>query len=433
MANILSLEEFRRAMGLHPWHFHGLANSLIPEANGCGTIFPEYSWQKQDVVGRSEVREAIEIAESKLADYLGYYPAPHYASATLPFPPYMQRDMWRTAYADGSGRLTGVRLPEGKVLALGTEKLALIGQAPVSYVDLDGDGLNESFSLAISLTDTSIVESEIALFFQDGDVPAEFTQDRREVAPILTEITSGIGCGGCNIATVTGKAWTLVRPILYEGVLVPDDGIDPSVIGNFVVALDVYRRTTDGSGNSVTTSQSTLHWEAQPWPDWCTVCTASGGGSSDPGLEAQAVARCGIRDSENGIVLPAEAVYNSTAGTWSTGWDLNSWCRLPDRVTVRYRAGVARDSRNQISRPWQTLIARMACAEVGRPIYACAEANREVYRWQFDLAQNQGANDEAYGFTPQSIMDCPLGTRRGQVWAYQQIQNLQQLPGVAVG
>lgn len=428
MANILPLEDFRRAMGLHPWHWWGMSNTLTPQTAACPTVAPEYAWQKPDVVGRAEIREAIESAESKLAEYLGYYPAPHYGIATLPFPQYRQRDLWRYGYEDPSGRWIGVRLPEGKVLALGRERRTLLGSPRVAYSDPDGDGLDELATATLLIADTTILASDIACYFASTDLAANTVEPYR-IEPLQISLTAGVGG---NTATITGPAWIFVRPILYEGVGLDEEGLDPSLAATFVGTIDVYHRYTDENGTAVDTAQCTLHWETQPWPEWCEL-GASPAGSSDPGLEARAAGRCGIRDAENGIVLPAEAVYDPTTATWASGYDLTEWVRLPDRVTVRYLAGVDRDSYNRINRSMQTLVARMAAAEVGRPIYACAEANREVYRWQFDLDQSSGANDEMYGFTPQAALSCPFGTRRGHVWAYQQVQNLQQLPGIAVG
>src|SRR6185369_16921871 len=99
------------------------------------------------------------------------------------------------------------------------------------------------------------------------------------------------------------------------------------------------------------------------------------------------------------------------------------------RVTVRYLAGFPLASDGQMQEPYRTMVARLAAAELARPICACDEANRELYRWQFDLARTAGSGDEAYGAVSAEDLNNPFGTRRGHVYAWKQVKNLRQLRG----
>jgi len=82
-----------------------------------------------------------------------------------------------------------------------------------------------------------------------------------------------------------------------------------------------------------------------------------------------------------------------------------------------------------MDRKFQVAVARMAAAELARPICACDEANRELYRWQFDLARTGGANDESYGAVSATDLDNPFGTRRGHVYAWRMIKEIRNLVG----
>jgi hypothetical protein len=79
---------------------------------------------------------------------------------------------------------------------------------------------------------------------------------------------------------------------------------------------------------------------------------------------------------------------------------------------------------------WRVTVARLAAAELARPICACDEANREIFRWQFDLARTAGAGDEAYGAIAAGDLDNPFGTRRGHVYAWRQVKQLRQQLGI---
>jgi ribosomal protein L9 len=93
-------------------------------------------------------------------------------------------------------------------------------------------------------------------------------------------------------------------------------------------------------------------------------------------------------------------------------------------------AGFPLDAERQaMARKFQTVVARLAMAELARPVCACESANRELHNWQFDLARSAGSNDETFGFISREDLANPLGTRRGAVFAWKQIRNLRQTVG----
>lgn len=99
---------------------------------------------------------------------------------------------------------------------------------------------------------------------------------------------------------------------------------------------------------------------------------------------------------------------------------------------MRVRAGWPLDSDGQMARIYQTVVARLAAAELARPICGCESANRELARWQFDLARSGGANDEVYGAVSAGDLDNPLGTRRGHIAAWRFIRQRQDVRGFLV-
>jgi hypothetical protein len=70
--------------------------------------------------------------------------------------------------------------------------------------------------------------------------------------------------------------------------------------------------------------------------------------------------------------------------------------------------------------------------ELARPLCACDEANRELYRWQFDLARTGGSNDESYTSVSAADLDNPFGTRRGHVYAWRFVNDRRNLIGFSI-
>ena len=422
MSPLLPIESFRNTIGYHPYHFWGLSNATVPVTSACNDIVHKYSWQSDGSVGRNDIQSAIETAEARLLEILGYAPAPHYASQTLAFPRYLDKRLDNMSNRGSDGRWLTVRLKEGHTQEVGVETLTLIEDSTVSFSDSDGDGVNDTFTLTTIATTTETDKSKIAVYFKAADrLDSDSVGDSWRILPVKVTIN------GNGTVTVKGKSWLLVKPIEYEGVDVV--GLDPATMTKFVTSLEVYRRWTNGGGNTTATSQAVLTWETFPYPHWAYPCCDAAiysDGTTDPASIADSIARCGIRDSTLGIVNPAKAVYDSSSGLWNAvSWGV---AKPPDKVTVRYLSGWPLVN-GEMDRKWQIVVARLAAAELAGKICACDTANRELYRWQFDLARSAGVNDEQYSIS-QNDLDNPLGTRAGQVAAWKVAKNERILIGV---
>lgn len=421
--NLLPLESFRQQFQFHPWHFWGLSDSALLKAyEGCSPLTRQYAWQNSDAASRSEIVRAIETAEQRLYDELDFWPAPVYDSETLAYP-------WR---GQAWGRWGTVQLASHFVQAAGVEALTSISAgAAVVYSDTDGDSYDDTFTvgpIATSVTDPA----EIAVYFAatdrfDGPDWSADAGERWRVQPVRVAISGGS-------VTIKGPAWLLIRPILYEGVTnIGANGLDVATAGNFATTLDVYRRFTDANGTTADTAQAAIVWETRPCHGWwcgCDGCSSPAttlGSPRDPAATAVALGRVALRDAEHGIVSVGEAVYNTATGIWSE--ECPAWCDAPDRVVVRTLAGYPLDRRGQMAPYWQTVVARFAAAELARPICGCEDANRELARWQFDVARTSGAADEAYGAISAEDLNNPYGTRRGHIFAWRAVQSRQSLRG----
>jgi hypothetical protein len=100
----LSLEEWRRQMGLHPFHFWGMADdAVLRVTQQSDPVLRQYAYQDLDNVGRADIIEAIRAAEQKLRDYLNFRPGPQYVEATIPWPRTGDTRMMRTGPWDARG------------------------------------------------------------------------------------------------------------------------------------------------------------------------------------------------------------------------------------------------------------------------------------------------------------------------------------------
>ena len=418
MSNLLSLENFRRVIAYHPWHFWQLADTeIIPVTSNCNTIVRQYAWQNTDAGGRVDILEAIEHAESSLAELLTFWPMPRYAEATRQYPQFLDRGIWKVSHADADGRWMDQKIPsEGFIQAMGPESLTLLGSQAVTLSDADGDSLDEIFTLAgVATTETD--PDNIAVYFSSAD-RLDDVLDNWRILPVEVTISGGS-------VVITGKSWQIVRNILYEGAA--SVSIDPTVAGNYAATLDVYVRKTNVVGITNDEAQALLIWETNPYPNWAICCSSDSvsDSSTDPAAEAMGIARAGIRNSEMGIVNFGRSDYNATTGIWSAvNWGI---CRPPDRVTFRYYAGYPLVN-GDMAKKMQVAVARLAAAELTNKIAACDVSSREMHKWQFDLSRSN--LPEEYAFFSQNDLENPLGTRRGHVYAWKFVKEFRNMPAL---
>lgn len=418
----LALSEWYDIMGINPWHGFQLSNELMPIDSKCNTITCERAWMDADRVGRYEIRRAINRAEELLFQYLNYWPTKRFREVTLQYPRLGNHALHRFVNSDPTGHWISLQMPEGQIQSLGYKAESTPVLADVVYSDLDGDGLFETATIVASVP-LGTLPSEVIVQFDSLDLGA-----LTESPDIPTRKVTVVG----TTATIIIDSWNLVCPDKYQKAkcvplnpnsfyVVNPNNPKPPKPHQYTLVFDVnvFRRRADPTGTTQDTAQAVLIWESQPYPAWSRCCYNFGSDrSSDPSAVRYAIARGGIRDSSAGIIYLGDSVYDQDSQTWS---GRISWleCRAPDRVIVRYEAGSTDNA-------WKTVIARLAAAELTRPICACTNANKELAEWQWDLSRN-GGTDEVYS-SPQDLTN-PLGARRGHIHAWRSIQRLQRTIG----
>lgn len=417
-APLLPLDTFRQAISFAPYAFWGLAGAEVPINSQCNTAVFEYAYQGSALAGRSEIREALYNAEARLRTLLGFPVAPTYLEETVKYPAYFDQRMTRMTPIDPTGGWVSVQLPDSYVQAVGVESLTLIEETPVTYSDEFNTGVNDTFTLSFATDETD--PAKIAIYFAEADrFDDTETSERWRIEPVDIAIDSGT-------CTVTGRAYLLVKPILYQGFTIART-LDPSIDSNFVLTLAAYTRTTDPNGTTVDDAQGTFIWDSVPSFNWWGWCCAI---PNDPAAVAKAIARVGIRNASNGIVIPGEAVYNTDTQEWHQ--TIPPWygiCHPPVEVTVRYVAGYPLTPQGKMDPRLARAVSYLAMAELPDRICACEAANRALWYYQQDM--NRVGNNQAEQFaTTRQMLNNPLGNRRGHWYAWNEVQMLRQVRGV---
>lgn len=352
-----SLEALRRFLSWHPWHFWQLAHStLAPITKECSDIIMEYAWQSADAIGRSEMRRSLADAERILMTWLRFPVVP--TSIEHEVHPYTRGP---------------IQLHNGKILALGAKVDTLIGQITPTFMDADGDGLNERWTATIATTATDASSLVVRIRTNNQPEGARDDQDRWNIETTVT-ISGGI-------ATISGSSWLLVKPMLYERT--GAQALDLTDAATFITSLDVFVRTYD--------STAVANYTRNGVP----VAGPTSGSWS-------------IVNAKNGAIR-----FSSTCGY---AWECNGY---PTHISISYLAG-------DQTGDWNSILCKLALAEMARPICGCTSANREVERWQRDYSISTADRFQMRT----TVMDNQLGTREGHAAAWEAIQKNKRMIGV---
>lgn len=241
-----------------------------------------------------------------------------------------------------------------------------LGEKTVTLEDMDSDGIKETAVVTIDAP----VNGDVRLRFMEADLGAAPNRDLRPYSVEGTKIKL--------------HAYSIVRPTRVEG---PTPvAMDPDANGVLATSLRVLVDSYDAQ------KAATVHYTDGSTRDFPVVISHGEG----------------------------RAAYRLDYGDC---FDFQGDCRLPMKVTVRGVFGVTDGS-------WDRVVARLAAANMARPICACSAANRELFNWQFDLS-TVGASDVLYQ-TPADAEN-PFGSRRGQVHAWRFVQDNAVKTGFIAG
>jgi hypothetical protein len=423
---LLPLATYAKIMGLNPMHFAGAVaptHDLMP-TNACNDIWHKYEWQDSDKVSLWEVAEEIQTAEEEIANFIGYYPAPYWIENELiPYPRVFARDQ-RGNGRNIQTRAKAIHTKRAKFINPGQRTLSLVGTATtvggsLAYTDEDSDGYYETATVTLPTTLTDI--SELKLFFTGLNGQLEW-----EIRPVRSKELSG-----GNVVFVL-DSWLLIDPDLYEALPTSAGAlaIDVSTVANFVTSVEVYREYIDTTQASVQ-----FYWENGYLANTLITCPTCG------------TIGCTVcdYDSQDGCAIARNhdmgeiAVYPASYDSENTAWNAVSWvtCTEPHIVRISYLSGAQSQeylqsrTHDPLSLSWAQVIAWIATARLPRPLCSCGVVQDRVNYLARDMAHFLAG--DTFFLTPDA-MNCPFGTRRGEVMAWRRMLKLtpEKRLGVAV-
>jgi len=365
-------------MGIDPYHFGGAAGSNVhPIVSTCGDIYPQYSWQvPDDLVSREEIAMAIFNAEQDLKRTLGYSPAlawetgePYYYGGNRQYamPPY--------------------KLRFGHLRSGGRRAVTRIGTYPLTWLDTNGDGFNETAAFTMAIATCSddgvpIPQRELKVYFEGKGGAQEW-----EIRSPRASVNNG------GFITTYLDAYLLFDPILTHAPTsnAGFNAIDLENPASYVTRVDVYREWADTS-TAIETNQPGCEW------DVTTGCMKIG-------------------NRELGMVMPSM----SDGGACFTSYepmDVRNWYWAGD-VSDEYERNETNDP---LSEYWAQTITWMATARLEKNVCSCSNVREVADGLRRNVAASSSNGGNAYNAI-ETIAN-PFGTRVGEVRAWGRAMNM---------
>lgn len=422
---LLSLGQYAKIMGINPAHFFGTtSNTAFPVSYRCSDVWPEYSWQNNDVVSRAAVAREIESAEYEVKNILGYWPAPKWVPAE-------KREYARyfrpSAVGIGNSNVAGfprtVTLSSGKFIAPGQRAVVLVGTATVAggelvYSDDDGDNVDETAT--ITLTISAAAQAIINASWYSFD-PAQWILGYTGGTDLTDAIRDPVSCAisGATL-TLVYRRWQLIDRDLYEAYPQANEefsAISLDIDGNFLTSVSVYLEYPDYATRSAEIVWNPTHL--------CSFCDGSGCTACQYAVQDG----CAIATNNvTGIVFATPATYDSAAESWTAA--SLSQARAPDSLRVWYLAGDMSDpfvsGRTLSPMKWAIAqaIAFMVTARLERPLCGCGNVRALSEELRTDLTLQSSAGN--FVIASDEVLKNPFGTKIGEVRAWQRIRRLTE-------
>jgi hypothetical protein len=371
----LPLDRWRELMGINPLHFNQV---IFGDQPVCSNIQPQYTWQEADRVSREEIAEAIAEAEALMEQYLNYRLLPTWEVSE-------QHTLYHQVH--GLVGWQDLHARWGHFISGGVKAQTLIeASSSITYEDNDEDGYEETATVS-ALVPAGTDPNEVVIFYPDKDGAEQW-----EIRPIRVSVSG-------TIATITFRREQAVIPDLTEAVseVVAAQGTDDDA---FLDSVDVYRRYNDPS------AQARLLYSSR---------------FTNPA-------------SQTAVLLPKD-IRGSLLHYEPATWNGSAFVRassngLPDSIELSYYAGYRDlrllDSIHVMDERIERAVAYLAAACLDRPPCDCSSSSWAY--WNHDM--HFEGTERTYIADLKQI-ETPLGYRRGQVYAWNRIQELRTELGAA--
>lgn len=396
---LLPIDRWGELLGINPLHLNQVTSAFMPYTT-CSALYKQHDWQESAAIGRESIAQAIDEAERRLAEHLGFTLLPTWQEdERLSTVKLADNKNLNISGLDVQGYRQSVQAAWAKYISGGVEAKTLIDDAAaVVYSDSDSDGYKETATVTVNTTVTET--SEIAVYF-----PGQSGADEWEVRPLRNVVISG------GVATITMYRHQLVKPELWEAF--DPTAVDGDVDGNFLTTVDVYRHWNNPE------QQVQLLWSNEGGcgcdSDDCGECTIS--------------TQWGCLVAKNYDL----SILSYRPGTWdsvTSSFDNASYgvARNPDRLRLWYYAGLQDERRKwptlQMHPDWERAVAYYSLTFLQRDICGCQNLQALTGHWRQDLNLSIASAAGSSNWTlTESQRNNPLGTTRGAIAAWERIRS----------
>lgn len=390
----LSIDEWAAILGISPWDVNQFRYPGTKSAQ-CQDVIFQYGWIK-DHMSREEIAEAISNAEAMIAAELLYYPYPHYeVDEPIIYPRSHQRQLFGFA-GDIRGNWKSFGTHWHKVIKGGVLNRTFIGTisgVDLTSSDLDGDGINETFTAVITnaAIGTIVDPYEIVLYFSAANRHGEPLDETWRIRPIRVAVSG-------NTATITGHRTVLCNPTPEYAVNAAE--LVATVNTNYVTTVECYRTFTDDTATAALPYQGVAIWKNNP--DCTQDCTFS------------------IKE------LCLGQVQNEQGQIFASFGDACDWpfpTREPDRVQVNYVSGVPLVN-GRMEKNFAQMVAYLSVSLLANEMCGCDRTNRILAKYRAPELKFQDKSADAQSYQ-ESTNAFPM-TYGGQ-WAWNRVKNLKHI------
>lgn len=337
-----------------------------------------------------------------IAHELLYWPAPKYfVDESQQYERPHQRELFGFA-GTIRGEWKTVPLDWKKFISGGVFNRTAIGQisgADLTFIDEDGDGIEETFQAVI--TDAAIGALtdpyELALYFSSNARHGEALDETWRIRPLTVSITG-------NTATIRGHKTLLVNPQKEFAVNV--SGFDSALPATFVNTVECYRVFTDDTATAAQPYQGVAEWKTIP------------GCSQNCTFEVKEIC-LGEHNSPNGRVF---ASFGAVCD-----WPFQD--REPDRLKVNYVAGEAL-IQGQIPTELARMITYLSVSLLANEKCGCDRSNRILAKWRKPIARFEDNNDA--GATAFTRNNTTFPMTEGGNWAWKRCLRMKDVEVVSI-
>ena len=298
---LLSLDEYAERMAIPGWLFNQVLHPTRPQRGG------EKMWRQSGyysdpnhIMGRDDLARSIATAERKIADLLGFWPAPKWICS--------EEVMWITPKRGNQIYIPELGTRWGQLISAGIEAFDLLNLYPVAivYSDTDGDGVTDWATITYNVYLNLANVCELVV------VPNGMDPESREwrIRPLEVSLSGGV-------LTIEGPKWLFVHPSHW--LTLGDARLDDD--SYFLWGVDLYRHYND------TTTQAQYQWLGN------TGCSTN---------MAKCATTCqdacvSVTDRRVGHFVAETATYSASSARWvSASWAVTA---IPHLVRIWYYSG----------------------------------------------------------------------------------------------